>query len=140
MKNLKSLLAIVMVLVIGACLTGCVSKAEKQAANEEFAKWFGTVSIVPGETSGVTLNLRATSYYVEHGESFTPVLLIGEVEYEPDRYSFDRESIYVDDEKIVILDLHIDFDDVETTDYDVLKMTIKYDDGEEIAVTYYPDV
>jgi hypothetical protein len=58
MKHLKSLLAIVMVLVIGVCLTGCVSKAEKEAANAEFFKWFDRVTI-----DGVNFSLGSTKKF-----------------------------------------------------------------------------
>jgi hypothetical protein len=44
MKNVKSVLAILMVLVISVCLTGCLSEEQKSASNEEFDSWFSDIS------------------------------------------------------------------------------------------------
>jgi uncharacterized lipoprotein YehR (DUF1307 family) len=47
MKNIKSLLAVVMVLVIGVCLTGCVTEKDKENSNAEFATWFQDITFMP---------------------------------------------------------------------------------------------
>jgi hypothetical protein len=123
MKNLKSFLAIVMVLVIGACLTGCQSAEEKaeserlvlesvaesesvsesivlvethKAANTEFATWFSNVNVKKGESgAGIILSLVPTDYTETHLVSaMAPaVLVIDGVENEYSRFSMKSDAI-----------------------------------------------
>jgi hypothetical protein len=140
MKNLKSLLAIVMVLVIGACLTGCVSKADKEASNKEFAKWFSGVSFESSETgSGVggTLDIKGPAYE-NIIELLAFKLIIDDTEY----LCTDLPNLYRINGRVTgtVSVVFGGFDDVPTTDYDSLIITFKDNNGETVTVTYYPDV
>ncbi|MDR0992267.1 MAG: hypothetical protein LBL87_05135 [Ruminococcus sp.] len=58
MKNLKSVLAITMVLVIGVCLTGC-GAIDKKAANAEFETWFKDITLTQ---NGIIFGFTEKSY------------------------------------------------------------------------------
>jgi hypothetical protein len=154
MKNLKSLLAIVMVLVIGACLTGCQSAEEKaeserlvfeetqKAANAEFLKWFDTPVARLVETRGVVIGLSLSDYAAEKTKTLeTATLTIGETDYLFSDFGFQSIGTMANDEIVKNnIGLGIDFNTATVREYDLLTLTIIDKSDGAITLTYYPDV
>jgi hypothetical protein len=136
MKNLKSVLAIVMALIIGVCLTGCQSANEK-ASNAEFSKWFSNVELVntDGETS---LKLEAITDNLCNPETVT--LIIGDNEYLSTNFTQStRRRLTNDSTSIISNNYFFTFDNVDLTDYDSITVTGKDSNDEAVTITYYPN-
>jgi hypothetical protein len=137
MKNLKSAFALIMVLVVAVCLTGCVSK---KASNDEFLKWFNNVTIENAEIgSGVVLTLEMDGSVLEKISEVKDItLIIGDIEYLcTDLPDFNRAKGIVTGTASFTFG---GFDEVTTTDYDSLKVILIDTDREEITLTYYPNI
>jgi hypothetical protein len=201
MKHVKSVLAVVMVLVIGVCISGCQSAEEKaelerliaesiaveesiaesiaiaesvaetqKAENVEFSEWFTDVSIA---TSGMTMPLPLSDYACEHLDSIkSATLTIGKNVYSFADYHLESASaiyegtFYMEgnfqsftdfasdasyysrffglpdggDLDISDVTLYITFADITVFDYDSLTVTIIDRNGEDVTLTYYPNV
>jgi hypothetical protein len=202
MKNLKSILVIIMVLVIGVCLTACQTPAQKAESerlvsesvseseravsesvsesvsvservlleetqkieNAEFTKWFSDGILGTGETGGVTLSFSLSDYADEHIDKIkTATLTIDETNYLFTDFSFESPSAILggtylfedlsfksftefgtglmDGAVLVASDvtLNIEFNDISTTEYDSLTVTLKDKDDKEVTLIYYPN-
>jgi hypothetical protein len=156
MKHVKSVLALVMVLVIGVCMTGCQSAKEKEEAerlasesvsfeksdkNSEFHEWFSSVSV-----SGKTLVLNYLSdnqSFVNNGYMAGAVTINGQntiLTNEDDTFQSAGEM-----PQLIIIGVRFDFEiEINTIDPQTLniKMEFRNDRGvreadKDMTITYY---
>ncbi|MDR0947326.1 MAG: hypothetical protein LBM87_06260, partial [Ruminococcus sp.] len=126
------------------CLTGCVSKEEKESANYKFGWYFSNVTIKPGETDTdmvISLELIEGNNIKD---SISATLITDKTEYVSTEFYSTYSTLDIGGFIGVVSHedaINFSFDNVNTTDYDSLAVTIidEYQ-NEEITLTYYPDV
>jgi uncharacterized lipoprotein YehR (DUF1307 family) len=152
MKNLKTVLAIIMALIIGVCLTGCqtnkeeIGKEEKENANAQFSKWFSNVIVTQGEAgSRVTIAFELTDYARKYMTNLSALVMVNDNQINPTEMKTKEEDVLDSSGNVIgskVL-VYLYFDDAHAMDYDSL-VTIFVDNDDDgydgNHHIYYPDV
>ncbi|MDR0952301.1 MAG: hypothetical protein LBM18_05195 [Oscillospiraceae bacterium] len=138
MKNLKSVLALILVLVIGFCLTGCVSKEEKEAANAEFGEYFTDISIMEDVVTMTYKNYKVDSSFTSSSIKKMSAF-VGNKEYNFSNITMDIDiDMSTSGATLILINT---FEGLTTVPDKIVTVILDPDiNNEETTITYYPNV
>ncbi|MDR0947325.1 MAG: hypothetical protein LBM87_06255 [Ruminococcus sp.] len=142
MKNLKSVFAVILVLVIGVCLTGCGQNSEQEVANKEFNSYVeklefqeNCISIIFADKAWAKLNYDdvldlpdiSSFSVVSKGETSNPDV-------------FGLFSGGTADGRLITKGISFYYpESVQSSDIESLSLKVRNKSSETITLTYYPN-